>query len=95
MMQALVDDLLEHRLNRVTIDVSAKEGSRFNISESSLVMEMYAAKSKKKTYDLNTQSDPFFGKYASVPFPEAVEANEKELAEVAPTKTFTSALLIN
>ena len=43
---------------------------------------MNAVKSKKKTYDLNTQSDPFFGKYASVPFPEAVEANEKELAEV-------------
>ena len=37
---------------------------------------------KKKTYDLNTQSDQFFGRYAGAPFPEAVEANEKELAEV-------------
>jgi hypothetical protein len=26
--------------------------------------------------------DQFFGKYAGSPFPEAVEANEKELAEV-------------
>jgi hypothetical protein len=38
---------------------------------------------KKKTYDLNTQSDQFFSRYAGVPFPEAVEANEKELAEVS------------
>ena len=37
---------------------------------------------KKKTYDLNTQVDPFFGRFAGSPFPEAVEANEKELAEV-------------
>ena len=38
---------------------------------------------KKKTYDLNTQVDPFFGRFAGSPFPEAVEANEKELAEVS------------
>ena len=37
---------------------------------------------KKKTYDLNTQTDPFFGRYAGSPFPDAVNANEKELAEV-------------
>jgi hypothetical protein len=36
----------------------------------------------KKTYDLNTQADPFLRAYAGVPFPEAVDANEKELAEV-------------
>jgi hypothetical protein len=43
---------------------------------------LLGAPSKKKTYDLNTQVDQFFGKYAGSPFPEAVEANEKELAEV-------------
>ena len=37
---------------------------------------------KKKTYDLNTHADPFLNRYASSPFPEAIEANEKELAEV-------------
>jgi hypothetical protein len=65
--QSLIDDLLEHHLNRVTIDVTAKDGGG----------------SKKKTYDLNTQSDQFFSRYAGAPFPEAVEANEKELAEVS------------
>lgn len=64
--QSLIDDLLEHHLNRVTIDVPIKDGP-----------------AKKKTYDLNTQTDQFFSRYAGAPFPEAVEANEKELAEVS------------
>jgi hypothetical protein len=64
--QALVDDLLDHRLNRVTVDVSAKEET-----------------AKKRTYDLNTQSDAFYSLYAGEPFPEAVQANERELAEVS------------
>ena len=64
--QSLIDDLLEHHLNRVTIEISSKDGP-----------------AKKKTYDLNTQSDQFFARYAGSPFPEAVEANEKELAEVS------------
>ena len=34
---------------------------------------------KKKTYDLNTQTDPFLRSYAGVPFPEAIEGNEKVL----------------
>jgi hypothetical protein len=38
---------------------------------------------RKKTYDLNTQTDQFFGRFAGVPFPEAVEANEKELADIS------------
>lgn len=65
--QALIDDLLDHRLNRVTLETTTKDD----------------ANAKKRTYDLNTQSDPFFGRYAGSPFPEAVEANEKELAEVS------------
>jgi sec1 family domain-containing protein 1 len=67
--QALVDDLLDHRLNRVTIEVSGKESA--------------ASKAKKRTYDLNTQADAFYHRYAAAPFPEAIEANEKELAEVS------------
>lgn len=64
--QALIDDLLEHRLNRVTLENKKSDGGV-----------------TKKTYDLNTQTDAFFGLYAGEPFPEAVEANEKELAEVS------------
>ena len=69
--QALIDDLLDHKLNRVTIDLSGKDGSQ----------------GKKKTYDLNTQTDPFYARFACCPFPVAVEANEKELAEVSQKET--------
>ena len=37
---------------------------------------------KKRSYDLNTQTDGFLLRHAGSPFPEAVEANEVELAEV-------------
>lgn len=65
--QALINELLDFKLNRVTVDVVEK-GS--------------LTSTKKKTYDLNTQNDQFLLRYASSPFPEAVDANEKELAEV-------------
>jgi len=65
--QALISDLLDYKLNRVTIDIPEKD----------------ASKTKKKTYDLNTQSDPFLSRFAGSPFPEAIDANEKELAEVS------------
>ena len=69
-------------MNKVTIDVKSKDGAYY----ASLII-IYTSHSKgtttkKKSYDLNTQSDPFYNKYCGVPFPEAVEANEKELAEV-------------
>jgi sec1 family domain-containing protein 1 len=36
----------------------------------------------KKTYDLNSQQDPFFCRYACAAFPEAIDAHEKEAAAV-------------
>lgn len=69
--QALVDDLLEHRLNRVTVDVPNGPASAST-----------TATTGKRTYDLNTQQDAFFKTYAGAPFPEAVEANQKELDDV-------------
>lgn len=42
---------------------------------------------KKKTYDLNTQTDSFLARYAGSPFPEAVDANERELSEVSQRET--------
>ena len=77
--QALIDDLLDHRLNRVTVEVggrgeaSAGGGASTTGSNSA---------SQKKMYDLNAQTDLFFKNYAGAPFPEAVEANQKELDEV-------------
>lgn len=41
-----------------------------------------SAPRSKRTYDLNTQLDGFLRTYAGSPFPEAVDANEKELNEV-------------
>jgi sec1 family domain-containing protein 1 len=38
---------------------------------------------KRKTYDLSTASDSFLQQHAGASFPAAVEANEKELAEVS------------
>jgi hypothetical protein len=70
--QALISDLLDCKLNRVTIDVPDKTSS-----------SAASGATKKKTYDLNTQSDHFLHRFASVPFPEAVENNEKELAEIS------------
>lgn len=70
--QALIDDLLDHRLNRVTIDVTSKAAGGAP-----------ASGTKRKTYDVNTQIDAFFAHYASATFPDAVEANEKELVEVS------------
>eukprot|EP00607_Mallomonas_marina_P005043 CAMPEP_0182425634 /NCGR_PEP_ID=MMETSP1167-20130531/12086_1 /TAXON_ID=2988 /ORGANISM="Mallomonas Sp, Strain CCMP3275" /LENGTH=430 /DNA_ID=CAMNT_0024606513 /DNA_START=765 /DNA_END=2057 /DNA_ORIENTATION=+ len=69
--QALIDDLLDHRLNRVTVDVSGKDGSA----------------PKRRTYDLNSQTDSFLQRHAGSLFPEAVEANEVELAEVSKRET--------
>jgi sec1 family domain-containing protein 1 len=63
--QALVDDLLDLHLNKVSVMAPAKTGPP-----------------TKKTYDLNSQQDPFFSRFACAPFPEAIQAHEKELAAV-------------
>eukprot|EP00981_Chlorochromonas_danica_P007329 scaffold1690_cov177-Ochromonas_danica.AAC.6 len=68
--QALISDLLDCKLNRVTVEVQEKG------------LPNGVGGGKKKTYDLNTQSDTFLAHYAGAPFPEAVDANEKELADV-------------
>ena len=66
----LIHDLLEFKLNRVTLDANTAPNSS-------------APGNKRKTYDLNSNNDKFFNKYAGVSFPEVVEANEKELVEVS------------
>jgi hypothetical protein len=71
--QSLIDDLLDLHLNKVTVEVAASTAPASLLNNSA----------KKKTYDLNSDNDLFFANYAGVPFPEAVEANEVELAEVS------------
>ena len=72
--QALMDDLLEHRLNRVSIEINTKNSASNTNNTNNTIKN-----DKKKTYDVNTYTDPFFAKYSTSSFPDAVEANEKEL----------------
>lgn len=74
--QALINELLDSKLNRVTIEAPDKDSANSS-------SQANGAAPKKKTYDLNTQVDMFLRHYAATPFPEAVEANEKEMAEVS------------
>ncbi|CAN0007509.1 unnamed protein product [Laminaria digitata] len=64
--QALVDDVLDHRLNRVTVKMDGKNGQG----------------KKSKTYDVDAENDSFYRRFKGSPFPEAIEANGSELAAV-------------
>jgi len=66
--QALVDDVLPHRLNRVTVE-SRQDGES-------------GGATKKRNYDLDVENDQFYCRYAGALFPEAIQANGAELAEV-------------
>jgi sec1 family domain-containing protein 1 len=89
--QALISDLLDCKLNRVTVEVTEKGISLLSIFRFYLLflLTIYSPcfvgglTTKKKTYDLNTQHDHFLARYAGVPFPEAVENSEKELADIS------------
>ncbi|CAM9431576.1 unnamed protein product [Ascophyllum nodosum] len=64
--QALVDDVLDHRLNRVTVEMDGKN----------------AQGKRLKTYDVDPEKDSFFRRFKGSPFPRAIEANGSELAAV-------------
>lgn len=66
--QALLDDVLEHRVNRVTVDIEGKPGQ--------------PATKKRKTYDVDCETDTFYSRLKGSPFPEAIDANATELAAV-------------
>jgi len=67
--QALIDDLLKHKANRVEFDV---------------VQDPEAKRPKKTTkrFDLDPNEDPFYSAHKFQPFPEAIEQNGAELQEV-------------
>ena len=68
--QALVDDVLQHSSNRVSFVIQDKNtDGKTSIGQN-------------KTYDLDADTDPFYSKYKFSPFPEAIEMNGSELAEV-------------
>lgn len=67
--QALVDDVLKHKANRVEFEV---------------IQDPDAKRPKKvtKRYDLDPDEDPFYSVHKFQPFPEAIEQNGAELLEV-------------
>jgi hypothetical protein len=62
--QSLVQDVLEMRLNRITVDAGAGEAG--------------SAKGSKKSYDLNS-TDFFWQRNAGAPFPQVAEDIDTEL----------------
>jgi len=66
--QALIDDLLKHKANRVEFDSTTEIDGR--------------KRTMSKKFDLDADTDQFYSKYKFNPFPEAIESNGVELQEV-------------
>lgn len=64
--QGLVHDLVDYRLNRVTITEAGKPG----------------AEPKKSTYDLDSKADAFWAANRGKQWPEVAEASEEQLEQV-------------
>lgn len=67
--QALIDDLLVHKANRVEFEVIQDETTK-------------RPKAVLKKYDLDPDQDPFYSVHKFQPFPEAIEQNGTELQDV-------------
>ena len=73
--QALIDDLLVYKANRVEFTVDSGGG----------VASSGGGGSKKrisKKFDLDADGDPFYSTHKFKPFPEAIENNGAELQDV-------------
>jgi hypothetical protein len=69
--QAIVDDLIGTKMNRVTITVPESETN----------------KAAKKTYDLNVVTDVFFKETCGKSIPDVIELHQAALTEVAAKET--------
>jgi hypothetical protein len=69
--QALIDDVLQHKANRVEFTVQEKN------DDGSLKQKVTS-----KKYDLDADTDPFYSKHKFNTFPEAIESNSVELQQV-------------
>jgi hypothetical protein len=70
--QALIDDVLIHKANRVEFEVAEKneDGTKKK------------SKGQVKKYDLDADGDPFYSKHKFNTFPDAIESNGVELQRV-------------
>ena len=71
--QALIDDVLTHKANRVEFEISPDSGSASDKRNQKKIM---------KKYDLDPDTDPFYSMQKFVPFPEAIEHNDSERLDV-------------
>ena len=67
--QALIDDVLLHRANRVEFEVTSESTGR-------------RAQTQLKKFDLDPDEDPFYRVHKFQPFPEAIESNGIDLQDV-------------
>lgn len=67
--QALIDDVLTHKANRVEFVITQDAESK-------------RPKKIPKKFDLDPDEDPFYSAHKFQPFPEAIESNGNELQEV-------------
>lgn len=71
--QALIDDVLEHKANRVEFKVAQDKNEDGSSSKKPPIA---------KKFDLDADSDPFYSKHKFHTFPEAIESNGIELQQV-------------
>jgi sec1 family domain-containing protein 1 len=74
--QALIDDVLTHKANRVEFEMSPDNNNNSSVSDKRNVKKIV------KKYDLDPDADPFYSMQKFVPFPEAIEHNDSELKDV-------------
>mmetsp|Transcript_45365 Transcript_45365/g.95190 ORF Transcript_45365/g.95190 Transcript_45365/m.95190 type:complete len:560 (-) Transcript_45365:55-1734(-) len=73
--QALVDDVLEHKANRVEFNIKP------DASDESARRRGRAPPVVRKKFDIDPDVDPFYSRHKFNPFPEAIESNSAELQD--------------
>jgi len=73
--QALVDDVLDHKANRVEFNVKQDANATAGRGRAPPVV--------RKKLDIDPDIDPFYSQHKFNPFPEAIESNGAELQEVS------------
>jgi len=75
--QALVDDVLDHKANRVEFNVKQDANTTTTTGRGR------APPVVRKKLDIDPDVDPFYSQHKFNPFPEAIESNGAELQEVS------------
>lgn len=77
--QALIDDVLDHKANRVEFTVKPDDGGEADAASN---RRRRPAAPVRKKLDIDPDVDPFYSRHKFHPFPEAIESNGNELQDV-------------